>query len=295
MVVNGYPHVSRILKQIGPRLAGVVAMSVAVLIVDRYNPIRRVTVPDVSLTVIGVVLSILLGFRTNSAYARWWEGRQLWGAMVNTSRTMCRQALSFASDAEAGRRLVGLQLAFVHACRCALRRQYPWADVDRFVDPAVARHLRARRNVPAAILQQMGADIAAVSAAGHLTEQRLQQLDDTVTALSNVIGGLERIKNTPLPRQYDVYPELFIYLYCLVLPVVLVDELKGMTPVVVLLVAGMFLVLNQVGKNLEDPFENRPYDVPMSALCRTIEIDLRQAMGEVDVPGPLTPERGVLW
>ncbi len=295
MVVNGYPHVPRILKQIGGPLAAVLGLSIAVLLVDRYNPIRKVTVPDVSLTVFGVVLSILLGFRTNTAYARWWEARQLWGALVNASRTMSRQALSYVTDPENGRRLVRLQVAFVHACRCSLRRQEPWADVDRFVDPAIAAKLRSEKNVPAALMLAMGTEIASAAAAGVITEQRLQQLDDTVTNLSNIIGGMERIKNTPLPRQYDVYPELFIYLYCLLLPVVLVDELKGMTPLVTMLVAGTFLVINQIGKNLENPFENRPYDVSMIALCRTIEINLCQAMGETDLPEPIQPERGVLW
>ena len=144
-------------------------------------------------------------------------------------------------------------------------------------------------------MQVMGTEIAAAATAGHITEQRMQQLDDTVTDLSNIIGGMERIKNTPLPRQYDVYPELFIYAYCLFLPVVLVEELKNMTPFVVTVVAGAFLVINQVGKNLEDPFEDRPADISMTAICRTIEINLRQAMGETDLPDPLKPEGGVLW
>jgi putative membrane protein len=295
MVVNGYPHVPRILRQIGWPITVVIAVSLAVVTLERKGMLERVSVPSVTATVLGVSLSILLGFRTNSAYARWWEARTLWGAMVNSSRSIARQAMAYVGDPTTARRLVRLQIAFVHAARCALRRQEPWSDVDPFLEPPFAGSLRGQVNVPAAILMQMGREAADAAAAGQLSEWRLERIDSTLTDLSNVIGGLERIKNTPLPRQYDVYPELFIYLYCLVLPIALVDDSKLVTPVLCVLVAAAFLVVNQVGKNLEDPFENRPYDVPMSALSRTIEINLRQAMGETDVPEPPKPDRGVLW
>ena len=296
MVVNGYPHVPRICRQIGGQVAGVALISLLVLLLEHHNKLERVNIPSVTATVLGVVLSILLGFRTNSAYARWWEARKLWGALVNSSRSMSRQALSFVNDPGTAQRLVRLQIAFVHACRLSLRRQDVLPEVGRFVTPDALDRLRGQSNVPAGLMVEMGREIAAAANGGHLTEQRLQELDRTVTELSNEIGGMERIKNTPLPRQYDVYPELFIYLYCAVLPVALVDESRWITPVLVTLVAAMFFIINQVGKNLEDPFENRPYDVSMTALSRTIEINLRQAMGETDgVPEPLTSERGVLW
>ena len=114
----------------------------------------------------------------------------------------------------------------------------------------------------------------------------MQRIDATLSELSNVLGGCERIKNTPLPRQYDYYPELMIKFYCVALPFVIVDEVGIFTPVITLFIAFAFLVLNQIGKNLEDPFENQPYDVSMTALCRTIEINLLQAIGETKIPEP---------
>ena len=290
MVVRGYPHLSRMARQVGAQVLGLTGLAAVVVLLDRHGLLAAVSVPSVTVTVLGLAISTLLGFRTTAAYARWWEARQLWGGLVNSSRTMARQAVAYLPDAAAGRRLVRMQLAFVHACRCALRRQDPWADVDRFVEPGVAVELRHHQNVPVGIMQAMGRLIAAAAP----TEQRLQQLDDTVTALSNQIGGLERIKSTPLPRQYDVCAELFIYVYCAVLPVVMVDELRWLTPAVTAIVAAGFLILNRVGKNLEDPFEGQPYDVAMTAVCRTIEIDLRQAIGDADVPEAMKPDGGVL-
>jgi putative membrane protein len=123
----------------------------------------------------------------------------------------------------------------------------------------------------------------------------LQSIDATLTELTAIQGGCERIKNTPMPRQYDQYPELFVQIYCLLLPTVLVQELGWLTPAVTALVSFVLLVLNRIGKNLEDPFENQVYDTPMTALSRTIEINLLQTLEEKSLPVAVQPVKGVLW
>ncbi len=119
-------------------------------------------------------------------------------------------------------------------------------------------------------------------------------LDRTLCALFDAQGGLERIKNTPLPRQYSLLPLIFIRIYCLLLPLGVVANLGVATWLGSGLIGFMFLVLDEVGRDLEDPFENRVYDVPMAAITRTIEIDLLQAIGSAEIPEPIQPEAGIL-
>jgi len=119
-------------------------------------------------------------------------------------------------------------------------------------------------------------------------------IDGTLTELTNIMGACERIKNTPLPRQYDTVPQLAIYCYSTLLPLGMVETLGWWTPLVSSVITFLFIAIDSIGSNIEDPFENRLHDVPMTSLCRTIEISLRQMLGEKELPGPLEPSHGVL-
>ncbi len=305
MIIAEHPYWPRILRQIGGLLALFFALSLVALFVDRQGRILRyITIPEMVVSVLGAALSILLAFRTNSAYGRWWEARTLWGAMINNSRSIAREVISFANGSHKdslegtggafSRRFVYCQIAFVHSVRCSLRRQPPWEEISPFLSEKDIAELRREQNVPAAILQLMGAHLASSDGRRLLDNWQRHRIDQTLSELSNILGGCERIKNTPLPKQYDYYPELLIKIYCLILPFIIADEVGLMTPIITVLVGFAFLVLNRIGKNLEDPFENKPYDVPMSALSRTIEINLRQALGEREVPPALVPVNGTL-
>jgi putative membrane protein len=305
MVVGSQPNWARILRQVGKPLAVTAAIAIAAAVINAIDhPFKALSVPDLTISLLGAALGILLGFRTNSAYDRWWEARKLWGGLVNSSRSLARQAISFIQPPSAdlreealrhARSLVYYQIAFVHALRLALRKQDPWEDLSRVLDVSTVSALRVQKNVPAALLQRMGETTAELARRGFLSDLQIQRLDSTFTDLSNIHGGCERIKNTPLPRQYDFYPELLVKAYCTVLPFVLVDSLKWLTPVATIMIAFAFFVLNRIGKNLEDPFENCVYDTPMTALSSTIEINLRQALGETQLPEPVTAVNGVLW
>jgi len=286
-------------------LAVVTIMSIVTAGVNAIDhPFKAIAIPDLTVSILGAVLGMLLGFRTNSAYDRWWEARKLWGALVNSSRSLARQATSFicapsldrADEAQLhARTLIYYQIAFVHTLRLVLRKQEPWTELGRVLDAHTVTGLKAEKNVPAALLQRMGETTAELARKGFVSDLQLQRLDSTFTDLSNIQGGCERIKNTPLPRQYDHYPELLVKAYCIILPFVLVDELKWLTPLATAVIAFAFLMLNRIGKNLEDPFENCPYDTPMTALSYTIETNLRQVLRETQLPDPVVPVAGVLW
>jgi putative membrane protein len=120
-------------------------------------------------------------------------------------------------------------------------------------------------------------------------------LDGNLNDLIAAQGGTERIKNTPMPKQYDYFPQLFVQMYCVMLPLGLVTNMGWYTPLGSTLVGFIFLALDKIGRDLDDPFENTIYDVPMTSLTTTIEINLRQLLGETVLPESEKPVRGVLW
>jgi len=263
---------------------------------------RYVSFPALPVLPMASVLSIFLAFRTNSAYSRWWEARGLWGQLVNASRSFARQAITFLDGGgeppDVGRPqryLVHLQIAFVCALRCHLRQQNPFAELSTLVDAATLRQLRGHRNVPAAILLEMGLRLKEAFAAGLIDTYRMVAMDQTLSELSHIMGGCERIKNTPLPRQYDYFPRILVHCHCVLLPFGLVDGLQLLTPLVSTVVSFMFVALEEVGREIENPFENSVHDTPMTALSRSIEINLRQFLGESRVPAEIQQVNGFLY
>jgi putative membrane protein len=255
--------------------------------------------PMLPLSLLGSALVLFLGIRNNGAYGRWWEARTLWGAVVNASRSFAREALSFIEDSAEGRqltrRLVNRQIAYAHALRCALRRQDPWPEMAGFLTAAEAQALRGHANLPNALLNGSARMLAEAARRGRISEYRHTQIERVMVDLANAQGGMERIKNTPLPRQYTLFPRFFCHVFCVLLPIGLVDQLGFFTPLASTVVGFMVLAFEQIGRDLQDPFENRINDVPMTAICRTIEIDLQQALGDSDGAVPTKPDGDVLW
>jgi putative membrane protein len=266
-----------------------------------------IAMPHIPLTIFGSVIGVIVGFRNNSSYQRWWEARTLWGAIVNNSRTLARQALTFIADdgrgdASAGveiatvrRRIVLLQIAYVHALRCHLRGQPAWDDLAGLLPDEDLESLRQHRNVPLILQQRIAEMLKQCFDRGWIDTIQWGALEGTLTALANAQGGAERIKNTPMPRQYDFFPQLFVNVYCLLLPFGLVANLKLLTPIGSTLVGFIFLALDETGRDLENPFENNEHDVPLTAISRTIEINLKQLLGDSPIPEPEKPNKGVLW
>jgi len=260
------------------------------------------SVPSVSLSMFGAVLSIFLGFRTSSAYSRWWEARTLWGALVNQSRSWARMVTSYprasvrdaGSVEQFGEEMVRWQIAYVHALRHHLRQE-PFAEETKsLLEQVSGQDLLSQINVPAAILHRMGQRIVEAADDGLLTELRLDALNRALTEITNVQGGCERIRNTPFPRQYDYYPALFIHIYCMLLPLVVVEEFGVFTPLMTLLISTGLLIIDRIGRNLEDPFSSLVYGTPLTAISRNIEIDLRQRLGEMSLPAPVAAVKGIL-
>ncbi len=193
------------------------------------------------------------------------------------------------------KRLIYFQIAYVHALRQQLRGLPPWDELARLLDPKDVGQLRSEKNVPLAIQQRMGRLLRDARERQWVDPLEWQAIDRNLDDLADAQGGTERIKGTPMPKQYDYFPMLFVQIFCVLLPMGMVEQLGWITPLGSTVVGFMFLALDKIGRDLEDPFDNTIYDIPLTAITTNIEINLRQLLGEQELPSPVAAVNGVLW
>jgi putative membrane protein len=306
MIIIRRAGVGTLLRFVGRPLLSLFLFDVAVAGAYVFLGWKWVAHPEIPLSIFGGVIGVLASFRNTSAYARWWEARGIWGGIVNNSRSFAREVLTFIAAPEGDeastcqipeiqRKLILRQVAYVHALRNHLRGLPPWDELAALVPAEEIERLKKQRHVPLAIQMDIASTVADCYRRGWIENIRWTSLDRTLSSLMDLQGASERIKTTPLPRLYDLFIRLFVGIYCILLPFGMVASLKLMTPVGSTVVGFIFLVLDQIGRSLEDPFENLPYDIALTAISRTIEINLKQMIGEKEIPEPLAPVDGVLW
>ena len=307
MIVPKAPQLFRMIQYVGLPLLALVGWDVLIVLAFKVMHWEWVGSRHVPLALYGSAIGIIVGFRNNSAYMRWWEARTLWGSIVNNSRSLGRQAMSTmhcdptrnCEDEPAleslRREIIHAQIAYVHALRQQLRGLDPLAEINGLLDPALHAQLTGEKNVALTIQRAIGLMLRTAKRSGWIDPLEWQAMDRNLDDLADAQGGAERIKNTPMPKQYDFFPMLFVQIYCLLLPIGMVEQLGWFTPLGSTLVGFMFLALDKIGRDLEDPFDNKIYDIPLTAICKTIEINLRQLLGETTLPAPEVPIRGVLW
>jgi putative membrane protein len=304
MIVPRTRQLVTMLMYVGRPLLVLVLYDLAVVVAYQVMHWNWVAMPHIPLALFGSAIGIIVAFRNQSSYARWWEARTLWGALVNNSRSWARQVTTVMmplNDREAGelkvmqRRLVYHEIAYVIALRQHLRGLEPWQELVPLLSERELSELRDEKNVPLAIQQQMGALLRQCQVRGWMDFAHWRALDNNLDDLVDAQGGAERIKSTPMPKQYDYFPQLFVQIYCMLLPLALVTNMGWLTTLGSTLVGFIFLALDKIGRDLEDPFENTIYDVPLTAITTTIEINLRQLLGETELPEGHKPVKGVLW
>jgi putative membrane protein len=191
-------------------------------------------------------------------------------------------------------------IAWAHALRLHLRKQDNWQELKFFLSEKEFLEIQTPQNKPNYLHMISGKKIYEAMANGTLAGFDSFQIEGQLLALANYQGGCERIKNTPLLRQYDFFTRVFLYTFILLLPFSLIGDLTKMNidylmiPVSII-ISFVFAIIGKVGEVNEDPFENRITDVPLTAMCNTIEIDLREMLGETDLPKKLEAENGFLY
>lgn len=284
-----------VLKVVWKRTALLFIVSVIAVVLYRlYDDIIHIT--NTPISIFGTVLAIVLGFRVNNAYQRWWEARKLWGKIVNESRSVTRQLISFIPDVspEVRKQLVYRHVGYCYALRNHLRKLPLDTDVrPYFDDREMERHLK-RANVPNSIIERQSLHIAELCTAGALNHFQQMQLEDRFTTLIDCQGGCERIKNTVFPHDYQFYSTFFVNVFSFALPFVIASDGSWQAIPWTVFLGFSLGALDHLARAIEQPFENRVNDTAMSAISRTIEIDLRQMIQDAGLPEPLTPKNGVL-
>lgn len=342
MYVRRGIHVRHLLADSWAFLVGATIWALVVVYANEFLGYHYLSIPITPVTTIGIAVSLYLGFKSTSAYNRWWEARQIWGEIVNRSRDWGNSVFNLiyakdkAVDPSIQTELIERHLAWVNALAFQLRgrsrlketrvthifghrRVFEHSDFHqtrdsyrRFISGEEATELEKNANVATQILRRQGDRLRRLTEEGFLDSHRHVALMTLLGSFYTTQGQCERIKNTPFPRQVANFGLVFTWVFIVLLPLAFVDVFEAdtrfhslslqvsleyilvMVPFTVL-ISWVFFIMEKVSDSTEDPFEGGVTDVPISALCRVIEIDLQQMMGTEETPAPLEPVDGVLY
>lgn len=271
------------------------ALGIAIMY-DNFH-VTRISIPLSVPMILGTVISLLLAFRSSQAYDRWWEARTIWGAIVNDSRTLARQISTFmqtpygADETKAFRqRFIYRQMAWCHSLAGHLRKGDGHAGIAPFLDREDQLYLQTYDNTPAALLELHAQDLVFAQHQGWINEYQQVEMDRTISRLCDSMGACERIKNTVFPATYSLYIHIALNFFILLLPFGLIEFFGFMEVPLVVAIAALFLLIEKMAIHLQDPFDNKPTDTPMNAICRTIERDLKQVLKDKELPPVREPE-----
>jgi len=261
------------------------AITIAIL----YNNFHftRISIPIAVPTILGTIISLLLAFKSNQAYDRWWEARTIWGAIVNDSRSITRQLLTFVSSPYGSaeekafcERMAKRQIAWSYCLSNHLRGKNPAKDLEKFISREDQDYIRNYSNLPLALLELQGNDLRNAHKLGWLNDFQQVEMDNTLTRFSNHMGGCERIKNTVFPVTYSIYIHFSLLLFVLLLPFGLIEFFGIIEIPLVIAIASSFFLIEKMAIHLQDPFENKPTDTPTTTISKTIERDICQMLKE---------------
>jgi ion channel-forming bestrophin family protein len=222
-----------------------------------------------------IVLGLLLVFRTNTAYDRFWEGRKAWGTLVNTVRNFTRRlwvliAEASPADHQAKQAALRLIVAFAWAMKHHLRKERLSADVQLLITDAQWLEIQTRPSAPLAIAFWLEDYLQAQYRAGRLDLYQLTTLNALLDVMVDCLGACERILKTPIPMAYAIHLKQLLLLYCLLLPFQLVGEVGWLTGPLVSLVSFTLFGIEEIGIEIENPFGTDANDLPLDDICQTL-------------------------
>lgn len=221
-------------------------------------------------TLLGFAISMLLVFRTNTAYDRWWEGRKLWGTLVNNSRNLAIKLDAMVTDPTVRkffRRSIPL---YAITLKTHLQSEVTRVMLDDTEHPELAK-IDDQKHVPNQIAGLMFNKANILYKEGKITGDQLIVLNGELSSFTDICGACERIKNTPIPHSYSVFIKTFILLYVLTLPFSLVFTLGYASTIVVAIILYVLGSLELVAEEIEDPFGNDSNDLPMEKIALNIK------------------------
>ena len=283
-------------------------------------------IPWVPIAMIGTAAAFIAGFRNTQTYSRVWEARQIYGSIVNQSRAWGMMVKDFVTDETAHQSLIYRHIAWLTALRFQLRETRIWENTQKrynveykrfyvvpewqskldeelksFLTNEETDFILQKKNRATHLIKLQSTHLKTLQANGQLDTLYHIEMENMLVNLYEQQGKCERIKNFPYPRQFSSINLFFIRLFTFIVPFGLLNEFQKLGDVYVwlnipfsLIVTWVFMSLERVGEATENPFEGSANDVPITALSRTIEIDLREMLNETTLPAPVTPVNNIL-
>ena len=220
-------------------------------------------------SLIGFVISLLLVFRTNTAYDRWWEGRRKWGELVNDSRNLSVKLAAILEDSEDRiffRRMIP---NFVFAMKEHLRNGVIWEELE--LNSIEMNHLEQKKHIPLAVVGLIYARLKLLKTQGKISEEEFLLLDKNLNGLMDACGACERIKNTPIPFSYSLFLKKFIFIYVLTLPLAFVNTFGYFAALIATFVFYVMVSMEVLAEEIEDPFGPDDNDLPTDDLAQRIK------------------------
>ena len=227
-------------------------------------------------SLVGFVISLLLVFRTNTAYDRWWEGRKKWGEFVNDARNLAVKVNMLnldQADIDFFRRMIP---NFMYAAKEHLRDGVKMEELELSADEFVL--LSRKEHVPLALVDLMYSRLAALKKEGRLTEQDFLAIDQNLNAFMNSLGACERILNTPIPFSYSLFLKKFIFIYVTTLPLAFVTTFGYFAALIATFVFYVLVSMEVLAEEIEDPFGTDDNDLPTDQLCDKIKAGVHEVL-----------------
>lgn len=265
-----------------PRLILLFILSLGVAYLHGIIFSFKIPLNPAPLTLFGFVLALFLGFRNNVSYDRFWEGRKLWGALLNISRSLTRQALTLknSKDDSSVSEFIKLLSSFIFALKHQLRRTDPYDDLRQRLDENKLDLIMKAKYKPIVIMRFMAEWVQKEKDQGKIDTIQQARFDENLDKLADVVGGCERIVSTPIPYSYRVLLHRTVYIYCSLLPFGLVDTLGWFMPFIVIFVAYTFVAFEAIADEIEDPFGTEANDLALNSMCNMIDETIHELAGE---------------
>lgn len=279
-----------VLGKVKYELVFVALYSVLTVVMHQSAIFSALEIPMAIPAMIATITSLLLGFRSNQAYERWWEARIIWGGIVNDSRSWTRQVLTFIGELEdkdehvtyVKKRLVYRHIAWLYALKGALRGQDVMSQIERLLTPSEIEALGNYDNKHNALLKLQGYDLHRAHKSKWMNDFQHVLMEETLSKFSDHMGKCERIKSTIFPETYTLYIRIAIIMFVVMLPFSLVNLFGYVSIPVTIAMSTLLFLIEKMAIHLQDPFENKPTDTSMSTISGKIERDLKQMLHEDD-------------
>lgn len=266
-----------------------------VVLSQEYNFI--IDIPLAIPSILGTAISLFLGFRTNSAYQRWWEARKIWGEIINNSRTFARQILCFGkanNTTDKQEEIIKRQIAWNWLLAYKLRGLGWSKESEKYLSTEEVEILRTKDNITNYLLLKQEKEVGELIKTNEIDDFYFRKIDSTIKEICDSLGKCERIKTTVFPTRYALFTLVFVNIFLFLLPLGMVKSLGYFCIPIHLVIGFTFGMIQSVAESMQSPFENKPNDIPLFSICTTIERNLLEMLDIESLPKPYKAEKNIL-